>query len=69
MNAGSIYKNRRHHPDRVFVVTKVKPVKIGKVRTHRIYGIQIVQDGGPDDTATYLEDTFHREFKFLVFSP
>lgn len=69
MKPGSIYKNRRHHPDRVFVVTEVKRVKVGVLKTHRINGIQIVQDGGPDDTATYLSDSFHREFPFLMFSP
>jgi hypothetical protein len=69
VNPGTIYKNRRHHPDKIFVVTKVKSVTIGKRKTYRLYGLQIVQDGGLDDTATYLQEEFSREFTHLMFAP
>lgn len=69
MTPGSIYKNRRRHPDRVFFITEVKRVKVGTKKMQRIYGVQVVQDGGPDDTASYLNDSFHREFPFLMFAP
>lgn len=66
MKIGSIYKNRRHHPDRIFVVLKIRNMKGGY---RKVTGIQIVMDAGPDDTAEYTEAEFAREFPLLMFAP
>jgi len=65
---GNIYKNRRRHAERVFVVTGVKNVKKGILKTHRITGLQISEGGQPVEES-YLTESFNREFPFLMWGP
>lgn len=64
-----IYKNKRHHPDRVFVVTSIKPVKIGKVRTSRIYGLELKDGQTAPVEATYLLKDFDAIYPIIMWAP
>jgi hypothetical protein len=68
ISKGTIFKNRRHHPDRVFVVTEVKNVKVGGRRLQRVNGLMIVQDGSIHEESL-LSDTLARELGYVMFAP
>lgn len=64
-----IYKDKRHHPSRVFVVTKVQRVKRAKVVTNRIYGLELVS-GTPQPVETsYLQKDFDKLYPIVMWAP
>lgn len=65
---GTIFKNRRHHPDKVFMVVRVVGVKKGEISTHKIYGLQ-AGDGAEPITTSYIFSDFVHEFPFVYWSP
>lgn len=64
-----IYKNKRHHPSRVFVVTEIKRVKRGKIVTNRINGLEL-QDGHPSPVEmSYLQKDFDKAYPIVMWAP
>lgn len=64
-----IYKDKRHHPSRVFVVTEIKRVKRGKVVTNRINGLEL-QDGQTLPVeASYLQKDFDKVYPIVMWAP
>ena len=64
-----IYKDKRHHPSRVFVVTEIKRVKRGKVVTNRINGLEL-QDGQTLPVeASYLQKDFDKAYPIVMWAP
>lgn len=64
-----IYKDKRHHPSRVFVVTKILRVKRGKVVTNRIHGLEL-QDGQEHPVETsYLQKDFEKAYPIVMWAP
>lgn len=69
MTPGSIYKNKRHHPDRVFLILRTKNVKIKGAKRLRIFGIQINENEGLQEEVTYLDSEFEPAFPMLMWAP
>jgi hypothetical protein len=66
---GNIYKNRRSHPDQVFVVLQTRVVKSNtKPSVMRVKGILIVDGQAPLETSFLLAD-FNKTFPFLMWGP
>lgn len=64
-----IYKNKRHHPSRVFVVTSMKPIKKGPMKTSRIFGLEF-SDGSPAPVETsYLQKEFNELYPIMMWAP
>lgn len=64
-----IYKDKRHHPSRVFVLTNTKKVKIGKIKTQRFYGLELVE-GTPQPVETsYLQKDFDKVYPIVMWAP
>jgi hypothetical protein len=64
-----IYKDKRHHPSRVFVVTSTRPIKKGGVKTRRIFGLELV-DGSPSPVeASYLQKEFDELYPLMMWAP
>ena len=74
---GHIFKNKRHHPDRVFLVRTVKKVRVKtKIKsatkkdifTFRLHGIYIADDVPPEERS-YLWADFQQEFGLVMWAP
>lgn len=68
MTPGTIYKNRRHHPDRLFLVRDVKRVKRGEVKTARLHGLLIEEKSAPQE-ASFLVDEIAKQFPLVMWTP
>lgn len=64
---GTIYKNRRHHPDRLFVVLHVKRVKRGDHKTARLHGILIEADN-VNPEASFLVEEIAKQFPLVMWA-
>lgn len=65
---GTIYKNRRHHPDRLFLVLNVKRVKRGDYKTARLHGI-LVEEKGVSQEASFLVEEIAKHFPLVMWTP
>jgi hypothetical protein len=65
---GVIYKNRRTHPERVFVVTSVKKVRKGGQKMLRLNGLYIA-DNVPPVESSFLEPELNEKFGFVMWAP
>lgn len=66
---GHLFKSKRHHPDRVFLVTEVKRVKKGTLKTHRIFGLEITDDAAVPAESSYLQEDFSKRYPIIMWAP
>jgi hypothetical protein len=67
---GTLYKNRRHHPDRVFMVLRVQPVKRAGVKTARLYGLLLqLQNAEPVQETSFLVEEIAKDFPLVMWAP